>query len=145
MSYIALKPCRFAGQSFKIGNPVPEQVVHPGAVKNLVKMGVISFADAPNTNQDAEMTTGEVITVNVNAEEGVMPLGLTKEGLQAIFDVLTSNVDDAEAIISEMTDGDALILLHISDGRKSIKTAAETRAKDLSETPENPESDEGEE
>ena len=31
-----------------------------------------------------------------------------------------------------MTDGEALILLHLADSRKSIKAAAETRAKALS-------------
>lgn len=48
MAYTALKPCRFAGQSFRIGESVPVEVIQPGAAKSLVKMGVI--AEVPSEN-----------------------------------------------------------------------------------------------
>ena len=44
-------------------------------------------------------------------------------------------------MVEKMTDGDALILLHLADSRKTIKTAAEDRAKALSAKQEEPESE----
>ena len=132
MAYVALKPCCFAGQRFKIGETVPDAIVHPGNAKNLVKMGVIA---EQNTETEKvvvpEPTQLETMTVVVHAKEGDLPLNLTKEGLQAVVDVLTSNVDDAEPVVAAMHDGDALILVHLTDNRKSIKAAAEARAQAL--------------
>lgn len=145
MDYLALKPCRFSGQSFRIGESVPEEMIHPGAAKNLLKMGVIAAQGtamqtvSPNTSSSLPDT----ITVVIHALEGDMPLEVTRDGIQAVFDVLTSKVGEAEAIIREMTDGDALILLHISDNRKSIKEAAEGRAKELNSAKDAPEDEEG--
>ena len=33
MAYTALKPCGFAGQKFKIGETIPEELILPGAAK----------------------------------------------------------------------------------------------------------------
>ena len=138
MAYVALKPCCFAGHRFRIGETVPDELVHPGNANNAVKMGLIAEqageagtpAKAPESPVNPPAAT---MTVNIHAEEGDLPLDLTQEGLQAVVDVLTSNVDDAEPIIEAMTDGDALILLHLTDNRKSIKAAAEARAQALNE------------
>ena len=42
MTYVAQKPCRLAGQAFLIGDVIPDEVIHPGAAKNLLRMGIIS-------------------------------------------------------------------------------------------------------
>ena len=140
MSYIALKPCTFAGQKFKIGESVPSEYILPGAAKNLVKMQIISPADgvsvAPNIPSAKSPNSASPIAVTIHADEGDMPLELTDIGLQQIFDILTTNVEEAEKIIEAMEDGDALILLHVVDGRKGVKTAAEERAKALNAEPE---------
>lgn len=150
MAYVAIKPCKFAGQSFRIGEVVPAVVIQPGAAKNLVKMGIIAEQDGEpiestietaGIKEEALLPDAKVV---IHAEEGDMELNLTQEGLQAIFDVLTANVSNAEPIINEMTDEDALILLHVSDSRKSVRELAETRAKALSAVQEGEES-EGEE
>ena len=138
MAYVALKPCCFAGHRFRIGETIPDEFVHPGNANNAVKMGLIAMQPGNATQtveQSAETTSApvETMTVNIHAEEGDLPLNLTAEGLQAVVDVLTSNVEDAEPIIEAMTDGDALILLHIADTRKTVKTAAEARAKAINE------------
>ena len=135
MAYVALKPCCFAGHRFRIGETIPDEVVHPGNADNAVKMGLI--AKQHDTTQTAELpaatatTPVETMTINIHAEEGDLPLNLTAEGLQAVVDVLTSTVDSAEAIVAAMVDADALILLHCTDNRKSVKAAAESRAKAL--------------
>ena len=138
MAYVALKPCCFAGHRFRIGEIVPDEYVHPGNANNAIKMGLIATQDgtaapAARTGEETETHTVETMTVNIHAEEGDLPLNLTAEGLQAVVDVLTSKVEDAEPIVEAMTDGDALILLHLADYRKGIKTAAEARAKALND------------
>ena len=130
MAYVALKPCCFAGQNFKIGEIVPDAIVHPGNANNLVKMGVIA---EQNTHQETVVVHEplDTMAVVIHADGGDMPLNLTAKGLQAVVDVLTSTVDEAEPIVEAMTDGDALILLHAADSRKGIKAAAEDRAQAL--------------
>lgn len=133
MAYVALKPCSFAGQRFRIGETVPAEVIQPGAARNLVKMGLIADDGAATTMAAAAPAAPakDTVTITVHAKEGDMPLEPTTAGLQAIFDVLTANIADAEPTINEMTDGDALILLDFVDNRKSIKDIARTRAKEL--------------
>lgn len=143
MAYIAIKPCRFAGQSFRIGDEVPADVIQPGAAKNLVKMGIIAAPKdggkpAPTIEYIPDPTP---IRVGIPVEDGRLNLNLTAEGLQAIFDVLTATISEAEPVIREITDNDALILLHESDPRKSIKELVETRAKALNAIPEDSESE----
>lgn len=138
MAYVAIKPCRFAGQSFKIGENVPADLIQPGAAKRLVKMGIIA---AQKTEDLEAATIGEEkieegilvsdVSIIIHAEEGDIALNPAPEGMQAVFDVLTSNVSNAEPIIKDLTDEDALILLHASDSRKSVKELAWTRAQDL--------------
>ena len=138
MAYIALKPCRFAGQDFRIGDPIPGAIVHPGAAENLVKMKIIAKAKS-DVEPDKIFIPAPAFSIAVQVEEGEMRLEPTEEGIQDIFSVLTSKTAEAEGIVKNMTDADALILLHMSDGRKAIKAAAEDRAKAIS-----PENGEGE-
>ena len=133
MAYVALKPCRFAGQSFRIGEEIPGGIVHPGVANNLIKMQVIADTESGKTTIAAEPEKKAlgIIPLTIQVEEGDLPLEVTPEGLQAVVDVLTGKAADVEPIIAEMTDSDALILLHMADGRKTIKAAAEARAKAL--------------
>lgn len=126
MAFVALKPCCFAGQRFKIGETVPDELVHPGAANNLVKMQVI--AEQGETNPQQTPARASTIAISIRMKDGDMPLELTIEGLQSVFDVLAGETAGAEEIIEKMTDGDALILLHASDKRKAVKAAAEARA-----------------
>ena len=132
MKLIAQKRCSFGGKKFYIGDEIPaELVLNPKAQES---MGVIAIAsDAANTVAPEIPPADPVDTINVviHAEEGDLPLNLTVEGLQAIIDVMTDNVEGAEPIVEKMTDNDALILLHNLETRKTIKVAAEARAKSL--------------
>lgn len=144
MAYIAQKPCHLAGQAFYIGDIVPDEVIHPGNAKNLLKMGIIALhggellvESGQGTIEEAETPAARVI---IHAEEGDMPLELTEEGLQAVVDVLTAPVADAEAIVKGMTDMDALILLDATDKRKSVQGLAKARALELGPAQEEEES-----
>lgn len=131
MAYVALKPCRFAGQSFNIGEEIPDGIVHPGAANNLVKMQVI--AEAGNTTPDHTPDPVSTITLRIPVQEGDLLLEVTHEGLQSVVTVLSGKTAEAEPVIGAMTDGDALILLHMVDSRKAVKAAAEARAKALND------------
>lgn len=142
MKLIAKRPCSFGGKKFYIGDEIPaEFVLDP---KTQEKLGVLVQVDAQGHPAPApvqEETKETTITISIPVEEGDLALDVTAEGLQAVFAVLTAKTAEAEPIIEQMTDGDALILLRLADSRKTIKTAAEDRAKALNEKQEEPESE----
>lgn len=129
---IALKPCSFGGVQFYIGDEIPIELVSSPAKQE--QLGVIKVVNVDS--EITEVTENVVVTnpslsivVQSNGEE--MILEPTDSGVQDVFNVLIGKAAEAEAIINQMTDGDALILLHLSDSRKSVKEAAEARAKEL--------------
>ena len=120
MAYTALRPCCFAGEKFTVGQSVPAEVIRPGMADALVKMGVIAPQGGQAQDPKAVPAPVEALTVSVKA-------------LQSVIDVLTGAANQAEGIIQDMTEGDALILLHCADSRKTVMAAAEARGKALSE------------
>lgn len=129
---IALKPCSFGGKKFFIGDEIPTEYVESPA--KMEQLGVIKVVKVES--EVTEVTENVVIpdptleiVVQTNGEE--MILEPTDSGIQDVFNVLIGKVAEAEAIINQMTDGDALILLHLADSRKAVKEAAEARAKAL--------------
>ncbi len=137
MKLIAKKPCSFGGKQFYIGNEIPvDLVLNPQEQEKMGRLAIVSDAavSTPPAETPAEnQVPVDTMTVVIHAEKGDLPLSLTAEGLQAVVDVLTSTVDDAEPIINQMVDDDALILLHAADYRKGIKEAAAARAQALTE------------
>lgn len=128
---IALKPCSFGGKKFFIGDEIPEEYVSSPASQE--KYGVLTVVEV-----EAEVDVHETIVVPaptlsilVKQEDKEMVLEPTDKGVQDVFTVLIGKASDAEEVIGEMDDGDALILLHLADSRKTIKEAAEARAKEL--------------
>lgn len=145
MKLIAQKPCSFGGKKFYIGDEIPvEYVLNPTAQAN---MGIIAIVPDDDTDSDTgsepgsecEKTFSNIVipdvtmSILVSTENGVETLEPTDEGIQDIFTVLIGKASDAEAVINQMNDADALILLHMADSRKSVKAAAEARAKALSQ------------
>lgn len=131
MTYVAQKPCRLAGQAFLIGDIIPDEVIHPGAAKNLLRMGIISRGE--ETAPAVTIVEKDPITVYVHTEEGDLDCHPTQESLQQVFDVLQGTVTIAENTIKEMTDSDALILIDVCDSRKSVKAAVKERGLQLAE------------
>lgn len=140
MKLIAKKPCSFGGKKFFIGDEIPGNLVI--SPKEQEKMGVLAMVGEVSAAPLAAGIAPQVgVQILVPVEEGDLTLNPTNEGLQAIFNVLMGNADDAKPIIEEMTDGDALILLHMCDTRKAVKAAAEARGKALSEFEVEPETE----
>ena len=138
MSYIALKPCSFAGLNYLIGNEVPEEVLQPASIKSLIKMGVIAATGNETTVADAQSPaesaqSPEKVSIHVEVDEGTLELCVPAEGLQQLFNAMLVNVGQAEKAVEQMTDVDTLVLLSLVDSRKSIKAAAEARAKAINE------------
>lgn len=133
MAYVAIKPCKFAGQAFLIGDTVPDEVIHPGNAKNLVKMGLIAptgeTATAPAKVK--EVIKKEPVAIKIHMDDGDVTVEPTADGLQSVFDILSGTATKAEATIKKMTDPESLLLLHVADSRKSVKNLAEERAKEL--------------
>lgn len=128
MKLIARQPCNFGGKRFYIGDEIPaEHVLNPQAQEKLGILAIVQDAPAP------AVAPLDIVTVTVRTEEGGMSLDVTADGIQSVFDVLAGTVDEAKAVIEQMTDTDALILLHTADSRKSVQAAAKERAKELNE------------
>lgn len=133
MKLIAKKPCSFGGMKFYIGDEIPEAIVLKPQEQE--KLGVLSIMDDAQPDGSAEVkhvikyTELPVVPVQI----GDQSLNVTAEGLQAVFTVLAGKANDAAPVIKEMTDNDALILLHMVDSRNSVKSAAEARGKALEE------------
>ena len=143
MPYVALKPCSFAGNSYRVGEAVPDEVILPGAAKNLITMKVI----APQADTTATPNTAPAPAVpatipimmhglEFDGMKGDVQLDITPEGLQQVFDVLTGSTADAEPIIDAMTDAQALLLLNLTDKRKTVQAATAAKGEALSETEE---------
>lgn len=140
MKLIAKQPCSFGGKRFYIGDEIPVALVkEPATQEKYGKLAIVND-EADSAVIDSAAGDCNVMTVVIHAEEGDLPLELTQDGLQAVLDILTSNAEDAEPIVKQMTHGDDLIFLDIADSRKTIKTAAKARAQALMEAQEGEES-----
>lgn len=128
---IALKPCSFGGKKFYIGDEIPAEFVSNPEAQ--VKLGTITAVEV-----ESEVVIDETIVIPdptfsliVKKDDEELTLKPTDKGIQDVFNVLIGKTTDAESIINQMDDEDALILLHLSDSRRTVREMAETRAKKL--------------
>ena len=129
MILIAKKPCSFGGKQFFIGDEIPAScVLDPKAQE---AMGVLMIAEGRETEAACPqpiVVADPQRTICVKVDGNEMKLEPTDSGLQDVFNVLIGMASNADTIINEMVDEDALILLHLSDSRKSVKALAKDRA-----------------
>lgn len=146
MKLIARKPCSFGGEKFYIGDEIPVELVKDPKKQEQYGALVIVEGDAltPAPTVAPVVVTDPVLTICVRVGEETMELEPTDDGLQEIFGVLISEPGAAIATINQMTDNDALILIHLSDRRATVKKAAKERAEKLQELAEGPQESEGE-
>lgn len=123
MAYVALKPCRFAGTAYKIGDAVPAEALASGAAMRLIRQRVLAYAadEAPTLTE----------TVEIDSED--VELTITQDGLDLVVGVLTTTVDGAGTLISAATDVDGLKLLSVVDSRSGVKSAVTARLAELEE------------
>lgn len=142
MKLIARKPCSFGGERFYIGDEIPVKLVQEP--KTQEKYGTLAILEGdavtPAPNISPIVIPDPVLSVCVSVDGEEMKLEPTDDGLQDIFNALIGDADSAVATINKMTDNDALILLHLSERRTTVKKAAKARAQALAEAQEGEES-----
>ena len=138
MRIIARKPCCFGGKKFYAGDEIPNKLVaSPGYLE---KQGYVTIVGedgapiAPPTRTEIKFREVDGVTINAaDPNGGTLSLKVSKESLQTIFDILGAKAAEAEGMVNTLDEDDALVLLHLYAPRKSIKDAAEARAKVLAE------------
>lgn len=124
MAYVAMKPCRFAGTAYKIGDAVPASALVDGAADRLLKQEVLALAP------EAE---APVLTETVTISDEEVELTITQDGLDLNVAVLQATVEAAAPIIAAATDVDGLKLLSVLDSRKGVTDAVAARLAELEE------------
>lgn len=136
MKLIAKKPCSFGGERFYIGDEIPVELVQEP--KTQEKYGTLAILEGdavtPAPNVTPIVVSDPVLTICVSVGGEEMDLEPTDDGLQDIFNVLIGEPAAAISTINQMTDNDALILLHLADRRTTVKKAAKARAEELQES-----------
>ena len=132
--FIALKPCKFAGQSFLTGEVVPTELVDVKAVRRLKRQHILAEADGETQKATVQAPEGkQLFAVPVLTKDGTLSVELTAEDLEILFTVLQKNANDAGNIVAEQTNKDLLLCIHALDGRKTVQSAAKEKATALSE------------
>lgn len=136
MKLIAKVPCSFGGKKYYIGDEIPvDAVLNPEYQEKLGVLTIIKIDE--NSSEDCDCEINPIViadptfSILVRTKEGEMELEPTDDGMQDIFTVLIGRAEDAAAVINQMDDNDALMLLHLADSRKTVKELAEARAKAL--------------
>lgn len=133
MNYVALKPVKFCGRQYKVGEIVPEGVVDERRSLFLKKSGHIAEAASVN-GANTENLSVNPNTLSILLLQSKHELVMNAQQLSQFFATIQKTMDEAKIEIATMTEEDVpvLELLHEIDSRKGIKAAVETRLADLS-------------
>lgn len=133
MNYVALKPVKFCGRQYKVGEIVPEGVVDERRSLFLKKSGHIAEAASVN-GANTENLSVNPNTLSIPLLQSKHELVMNAQQLSQFFATIQKTLDEAKIEIATMTEEDVpvLELLHEIDSRKGIKAAVETRLADLS-------------
>ena len=133
MNYVALKPVKFCGRQYKVGEIVPEGVVDERRSLFLKKSGHIAEAASVN-GANTENLSVNPNTLSIPLLQSKHELVMNAQQLSQFFATIQKTMDEAKIEIATMTEEDTpvLHLLHEIDSRKGIKAAVETRLADLS-------------
>lgn len=133
MNYVALKPVKFCGRQYKVGEIVPEGVVDERRSLFLKKSGHIAEAASVN-GAYAEDLNVNPNTLSIPLLQSKHELAVNAQQLLQFFATIQKTMEEAKIEIATMTEEDTPILqlLHEIDSRKGIKAAVETRLADLS-------------
>lgn len=110
MDYIALRPCTFSGQRYRIGETVPGSAVMDG--KRQIALGTLAARREADTDAPDIAITIDGAQISFSAEE-----------LQAVFDILQADSRDAAAAIQTEQRENVRQVIAACDSRRSVKTA----------------------
>lgn len=136
MSYTVLKPINLGGKRRFIGEVIETEVVVKERANTLVKNGYLAeIQTLPELVADTKQTN-KVIKIPIIQDEESMDVNLYDSDIIQIFMIMQMPVEEAINKIPLIEDENLLILLHATDSRKRIKTAAVEQAKKLKEASE---------
>lgn len=133
MNYVALKPVKFCGRQYKVGEIVPEGIVDERRSLFLKKSGHIAEAASVNGANTENLSVNHN-TLSIPLLQSKHELVMNAQQLSQFLATIQKTMDEAKIEIATMTEEDVpvLELLHEIDSRKGIKAAVETRLADLS-------------
>ena len=134
MSYICRKTLTISGVLYNPGDIIEDGVILPDRIRSLKTIGMISemgdYSDIPATKPSVVSVSEytNTIDISVKVEKGNIELPMTAEEINKVFSVLQMNNTDSVNSIKEIESENVLILIHATDGRKSVQNAAKERA-----------------
>lgn len=139
MAYIALKPCRFDGVNYYIGDAIPTEAFDKASLTRLVSLGYVVDAGQSTENR-TEMRADnpqnyahpvENVDIPVIDGETVNTIPVSVSSLTDFFVGMQKSAGDVVELVEAETRTDLLNLLKYVDTRKTVKAAAEKRLAEL--------------
>ena len=135
--YICIKGLSLSGIEYEPGDHIPAEAVLPSRVRALVNQKYITAqagaADAPPEEPQERPEEPAPIVIPLTRDGGVYEVVAAPASIVAAACALQLTAEDAAEHIKAMDDETAIILIHALDSRKTVKAAAEARAKELEE------------
>lgn len=136
MSYVCAKALRISGVDYAPGDAIPDGAIRPERVRALKSTGFIgelTEAVAPTAGEKQEKAAIEQVNIPVKAEDGrEMEVSLVLSAVVKVFEVMQMPEEDAVKEIAGIEDENTLITIHATESRDAVKTAAKSRAVELS-------------
>ena len=130
-NYICLKRCSFRGVNYLPGDTIPFDAVLPSRAAALTARKVIAksagIGGTPISEQEGTVT----MTVPILTKDGTMELTMPPDDVAGAINILQCSADGAVEAIGNVANEDMLILINRLDSRKTVQTAAESRAASL--------------
>ena len=134
MKLVANKPCTLSGKRYFIGEEIPaEAVTDPVALEKMGVLTVIRDGIPVETLEECVASVGEVFfKIEIVKGDKGFDLDVTEPQIQDAVKTMQMNADTAIAHIrGDVEDNTTLIVINALDSRKTVKEAAELKAKAL--------------
>lgn len=137
--YTVLKPLNLRGKKRVTGEVVNDTVIDLKRVWSLKRSGYIAEIGnrvPPGEPEESVCAfTGSpedmLLTIPILCEEGVRELVTKPVSVISAVKIIQMDAKEAIAELGNLDDGDALLIIHALDSRKTVKEASEFKAKKL--------------
>lgn len=134
--YTALKACKFAGKSYKVGDTIDASVILPTAAPRLCKMGVIAAVDGnvkTNSNAGGPLLppASTIVSVPIHAEEGITSVEMAPDELVEVVSIIQLSEKEIIGKVKSIQSEDQLLLIAILNGSDAVFEATKARAEEL--------------
>lgn len=133
--YICTKGLTLSGAEYAPGDTIPAEAVLPHRVRALKNQGYIAAqTEAATTATGAAQEPDNEptpIVIPLTRDGGVFELLAAPASIVACACTLQLTAEKAIEAIEATEDGDALVLIHALDSRKTVMAAAKARAEKL--------------